>query len=144
MTAGPYNPVTFTSESLTQAKFEQMANNEQWLFENMPRIRYNAAGIVRDAQVKIIAGKIPYAPGGDPDGVEVKVYFGSYFTAGCKPVVVSSSENVNTQALIVQLNGLGGEIDQRGFNAHIQDREPPSQGGWKIQSGWVHWIAIGW
>ena len=120
-----------------------MANNDQWLFENMSRIRYNNAGLIKDTSLKVIAGKTPYAAN-NTEEQNVSVYFGSFFTAGCKPVVVCTAEQVARQAILVEINGLSGELDYRGFNAHIQDRDAIGLGGWGIRnSGWVHWIAVG-
>lgn len=142
MAATPYKPTNWGSESISQPKLQQMANNDQWLFENMARVRYSAGGLTRDSGLKIAAGKTAY-PATQSDWIDVFVYFGTFFSAGCKPVVNASVEPALGRIGVV-LSGLnfGTEMDYRGFRAHVyQDFQAsgnPLQG-----AGWVHWQAVG-
>lgn len=142
MVATPYKPVSWNSEPVTQQRLQQMANNLQWLYENNARVRYSAAGIVRDNGIKIIAGKTPI-PVSAADFTDCYVYFGSFFTAGCQPAVtVSLADMTYGQRKIVVSRGLGGNIDHRGFIAHVSSNEPPGYAA-DIRGGWLHWMAVG-
>lgn len=145
MAATPYKPVSVNDSILTTTKLQQMANNDQWLFENSPRIRYSAAGIVKDQGLKIISGKTSFGTSG-ADYVEFTVYFGSFFSAACKPVVVATVEvGGNDKRKLASIEGLGGEIDYRGFHGFVTTQENQQNNAyWSIDhSGWVHWIAMG-
>lgn len=141
MVAGPYVPTSFTGEQITQQKLQQMANNDQWLFENSSRVRYNY-GVVRDSQVKIIAGKTPY-PATTNDNIDVYVYFGSFFSASCKPVVAASVEpGLGTIGLSIAGLTFGAEMDYRGFRGHVYQDYYELRNSLQY-AGWVHWIAVG-
>lgn len=143
MAASPYRQTSFNDKSLTVDKLNQLANNDQWLFENSPRMRYNYLNtVVRDNGLKIIAGKTPWGttPG---DALEVAVYFGSFFTASCRPIVNVTVETTGGwQRKYAIIRGLGGEVDYRGFIAHMATHER-----WVANNieapGWFHWTAVG-
>lgn len=141
MTATPYKPVSFTSESINQTKLQQMASNDQWLFENMAKMRYATQALTRDAGVRVISGKTPFAAIDGRNYIFQNVYFGSFFTAGCKPIVSTGLESnndflVHRSRIVIQ--GLGGEVDHRGFQAVVSNDYYTKQG-----TGWIHWQAIG-
>jgi len=145
MSATPYKPVNFSSESLSQTKLQQLANNQQWLFENTPRVRYSASGLTRDSGTKILSGKINYgtSPG---DAVEMLVYFGNFFTAGCNPnVVITVQTNggwLRKFGTIRSLQGLAAPIDHTGFIVHVTTHERAVPANFEA-GGWVHWQAVG-
>jgi hypothetical protein len=146
MAATPYKPVVFSSESLSQAKLQQLANNQQWLFENTPRTRYVGNGLTRDSSIKMMSGKISHGTA-QVDYLDVPVYFGSFFTAGCRPIVVATVEGY-TYGLrhYTQTRGLSnGEIDHTGFIAHVVSHElvNNTSTNWIKGTGWVHWTAVG-
>lgn len=145
MAATPYKPTTFTNDALTRDKLLQMANNDQWLFENLTKVRYSANGLVRDTGVKIIAGKTPYAAVG-ADYQYISIHFGSFFSAGCRPVVTGSVQPGGVRKRInFSVTGLGGtssEPDNSGFMAVLWTTERVV--GTTIDaSGMVHWQAVG-
>lgn len=144
MAATPYKPVSFTSESITQQKLQQMANNEEWLFENTPRLRYSTSGLTRDAGIKLISGKTPHAQV-NAEHLDVPVYFGSFFTGGCKPIVTATVEhNGGGGRRLATIRGHGGEIDHRGFIAHVTTQEDYPGAIRNFNSGgWLHWMAVG-
>lgn len=142
MSATPYNPVSFNGEMITTQKMNQMANNDQWLFENSPRIRYNANGLVRDASLKVMAGKTPFTVNTATNYEYINVYFGSFFSAGCKPVVTATVEGFNAGAHRhhVVITGLtGGEIDNVGFVGVLAGEAYPTL----TSGGFIHWQAVG-
>lgn len=144
MTATPYKPVSWNDRSLSTERLQQMANNDQWLFENSPRIRYSANNITRDSGLKVIAGKTAYAAQPTLDYTNVEVYFGSFFTVGCRPSVSTTVEtSLSGNRKFASIRGFGGqEVDYRGFIAHVTAHETVNH-PWGISGGWVHWIAIG-
>lgn len=146
MAATPYRPVSFDDRSLSVEKLQQVQSNIQWLFENTPRMRYthSQAAIIRDSGIKIIAGKTPYG-GVELDFLDVSVYFGSFFSSACRPVVTASVESSGNQRRLVTLRGINGEIDYRGFIGHVSDQENHAVISWNPlrQGGWLHWTAVG-
>lgn len=145
MATTPYKPVSFTSESISQTKLQQMANNEQWLFENMAKMRYATQALTRDAGVRVISGKTPFGTTtGGASAIDTHIYFGSFFTAGCKPVVTGMVETTGPHLRkLITIRGFGGEVDHRGFVAHLSTQEFPGVPVNIEASGWIHWQAIG-
>lgn len=144
MAATPYRPISWTDKNLTQEKLQQLSNNDQWLFENSPRLRYNYQNglIVRDNGLKIIVGKTAYGTRAS-DAVDIHVYFGSFFSAACKPVISISVETTGAWLRKrVTIRGIGGEIDYRGFVAHLSTDEPYVAKNIEAP-GWIHWHAAG-
>lgn len=141
----PYSDVTFENEQPTRAKFQKLATNQRWLFENTPKIRYSGAGLTRDVGLKIIAGKTPYSPS-TTDYLDLPVFFGTFFTVGCNPIVVAvvaDSVSGRRRRLDVRAHG-GPAIDHIGFIAHVVAAYQKTGINQTINSsGWVHWIAVG-
>lgn len=140
MTTTPYKPVSWDSEIINAEKLATMASNDQWLFENTPRIRYSVAGIVKDGGLKFIAGKSAFPKIGTQNFTYVSVYFGSFFSANCKPSITTGLEGLVTIGRsAVTLQGFSGnEIDHTGFIACISNDAYTS-----VDNGWVHWQAVG-
>lgn len=148
MPATPYKNITWTVGSdMNIDRLNIMANNDQWLFENMPKAVYNSAGVKRAAGIKIMAGTTPY-PVSITDWVSIDVSFGSFFSAGSTPVVVATVSTGHSNRKFVTLQGLNGyeQIDHRGFKAIVSNYEWLFDGGIdrKItRLGLVNWIAMG-
>jgi len=144
MAATPYRPVAVNDKSLTKEKLQQMVNNEQWLFENSPRMRYTMhdGGLTRDNGAKILAGKALFGAS-TKDWVERTIYFGNFFSAACKPIVQVTIETTGThlRKLATARSIDGGEIDHRGFICHISAQERNA----KVIETWglIHYTAIG-
>lgn len=149
MAQNDYRPVSWNGEPISNAKLNQMANNTQFIFERMPKMRYSNGGVIRDTSLKMIAGKTPYVPSATgADWTEAQVLFGTYFTVGCKPIVtavVADSVSGRRRRLDVRaLSGAGSEIDHNGFICHIvQALQPGNTAPQLLSSGWVHWHAVG-
>jgi hypothetical protein len=142
MSQNEFNPTSFNGEPLTTAKLNQLSNNIQFLFERGAKIRYKNedANLTRDASLKVLAGKTAY-PIVSANYIYQPVYFGSYFSAGCKPVVTATVEAPSgghrNRVMVYGLSG--GEIDNIGFQAVVTTEAVSTIG----PSGWVHWIAVG-
>lgn len=145
MPATPYKPVAWNGEPISNAKLQQMADNDQWLFENSPRIRYSSSNnLVRDAGLKVLAGKTMYGTS-STSAVYTDVYFGNFFSAGSHPVVVCTLETGTTLGRKqVTIAGFGGEVDHVGFRAAIYVDGGVFDGPPTIEAaGWLNWHAIG-
>lgn len=152
MTASPYKNVTWPiGAPVVTDTLNDMANNDQWLFENMPRIQYSAHGIKRNSGIKILAGVTRY-PGNETvaEGSAVDISFGSFFTPGCNPVVVATiSASSSPHKKYVTTSALGAHavetIDHRGFSAYVSAMPWSGRVGFVPlgNSGLVHYIAIG-
>lgn len=136
-----YRDVVFSDQLLTVEKMQQTSNNIRWLFENSPRIRYDRDPIIKDSSVKILAGKTIFRTS-TADWVETQIYFKNFFSPGCRPVVTATVEPLGTHMRkLVTVKGFGGEIDHRGFVAHLSVQERVA----KVveASGLIDWIAVG-
>lgn len=142
MAATPYKPVSWNGEPITLLKLNQMASNDQFLFENTPRVRYFAGGITKDTGTKVLAGKTPFSANA-AKAINVNVYFGSFFSSGCHPVVTATIQTGGPWwSKYVSIHGLTkGDIDRVGFVAHVKSHEEFKD---KIEAGgWIHWTAVG-
>ena len=150
MAQNEFKPVSFNGEPLTTAKLNQAMNNIQYIFERSPRMRYTApngeGALTRDTSLKIISGKTPYPLENTRDYLDVHVYFGSFFSAGCKPIVQVTCEHAGGGARrLATLRGHSGEVDHTGFIAHVSNQENPGAGPHPAfnSPGWIHWTATG-
>lgn len=120
-----------------------MCNNDQWLYENMPRMFYNAHGLKRTNGIKLATGFAVLMPN-KTHAISAAIYFGNYFSQGCKPVVLATNNNHRQPRLFIWTSGIGDRSnvnyypDDRGFSIQVQ-----------IDSGVINsslaipWIAIG-
>lgn len=143
MAVNDFVPMSWNGEPITTDKLNQMCNNSQYLFDRSPRIRYAVNAIIRDTGLKVLAGKTPFPPDTAHDYVNVPIYFGSFFTAGCHPSVTATVEIVGGNwRKYVSIQGLtGAEIDQTGFMAQVVAKENTVIN--ILNGGWVHWQAVG-
>lgn len=138
-------PVSWNGEAVSTDKLNQMANNDQYLFDRAPRMRYTAGNLTRDTSLKMISGKTPYPANGNSWVQWVNIYFGSFFTAGCHPVVTATIEVPgNKKMMHVVVFGFNNqEIDHTGFIAAAWNQEWPGAASFLDASGYVHWQAVG-
>lgn len=148
MAQNDFVPVSWNGEAVSTDKLNQMANNDQFLFDRTPLVRYvyqGAQNITRDNSVKMLAGKTPFTPSSDNNWVRQAIYFGSFFSSGCVPVVTCTVETQGGERRDISIHGLGGvstDIDINGFEATIWIGA--GSGDTKVStSGWVHWMAVG-
>jgi hypothetical protein len=133
------------NEALDVDKLNAMTNNDQWLFENMPRARFSV-NPVKNTGVKILGVRGYVAPSSASSGA-TNVYFGNMFSQGCRPLVVASAVHTNWQRRShVAVNGLGNlaEPDYTGCKVTVSIDEWNSK-YLKVASGiYVHILAMGW
>jgi len=132
-------------EPLDRDKLNQVANNMQWLYENTPRISYKAFGVNKSVGAKILAGS-GLVPATKSTLSYATVYFGSFFSQGCQPMVVASPiQNTGRTRFEVVVRGIGrNQPDHRGCQIGVTTDEYNSTLNNHPVQLVVNWIAIGW
>lgn len=143
MATTPYSPVTWgDNEPVFTKKLNKMAQNDQWLYENTPRMLYKAQGVARTQGVKIASGIATVHPDKDTFNRDT-IYFGSFFTVGCRPIVVVSLINNGEAYIHLSTHGISGQFpDHRGFELH---GHTDKRSGLNVftRTYYVSWIAVG-
>jgi hypothetical protein len=145
MAATPYKAVSWGNEPVAQDKLNTMTNNDQWLYENTPRISYSTYGIKRTSGIKILAG-IVVVPKSSTLNSSASADFGTFFSAGCKPVIVATVQRTSARGryhLVIQ--GINSYYpDSQGFKVAIAADEVNVANNVIDTTPYVHYIAIGW
>jgi hypothetical protein len=126
---------------MSQEKAQQLATNVQYLFDNMTRVRYSANGLTRDQAVKVISGKVPFSKN-TLNWSHTRINFGSFFSAGCRPVINISLEIVGSgHRSRVTMTSLSEttEIDHNGIIVSLSTEVYSSIN----YNGFIHWTATG-
>lgn len=145
MAATPYKATTWGDEPISKDKLNQMSNNDQWIYENMPKMLFNTYGIKRTNGVKILAG-IAVVPAAAASSASVTVSFGTFFSSGCKPVIVTGTQPTSGAARFhTAFKGIDGFYpDHRGavFIAGADSLNIKAN----VMSAkvYIHFVAIGW
>jgi hypothetical protein len=119
-----YRPVTWTAgEPLASSKLATMAGNDQYLFEAMPRLVFNNHGFKKDRGVKVLALSAVIPPSSASWG-RTNVYFGDFFSVGCRPVVAAATNAPpGGDQYSVNIRGIGTSIpDHRGVEVTINNQ----------------------
>lgn len=142
----PYKALQWAdNEDLDVDKLNAMTNNDQWIFENMPRARY-AANVGKTAGVKIL-GTRAVIPATTSSLGRVTVYFGTTFSTGCQPIVVATAVPTNWQRRFhCVVNGLGKNVlpDHNGCVVTVTSAELAAKNQKLASNVWVQIVAIGW
>lgn len=141
MTAKPYVPVTWGDEPVFTDKLNQMTNNDQYLFENSPKMYYNSYNLKKTSGVRIMGGVLGL-PATTTRYRSGTAYFGTFFSAGCRPIVVASVNPMGSGVdFSLTLRGVDSVyIDYRGFRAHVYHIVQTKDAA----RSYIHWIAMGW
>jgi hypothetical protein len=133
------------SEPLDRDKLNQMANNDQWLYENTPRISYNAHGVVKPNGAKILAG-MNVAPAVRASVTWASIYFGSFFSQGCRPIVVGTViSGISRTRYELIVRGIGTVFpDHRGCQFAVTTDEVTSTNNYHTVGPGINWVAVGW
>lgn len=146
MTA-PYQSVAFNyGDQLLIPQMNQLANNTQYLFENLAKVRYRSSAINRDTTTKILAVRTPVSA--TPARQQrADIYWNGFFSSGCAPIVVATAISHPQKRLNVVVCGLGGVVlpDSRGCMAQVEADEVYSEvpGGNIVNNLYIDLIAIG-
>jgi hypothetical protein len=143
MSATPYKPVTWGDEPIFTDKLLQMTNNDQWLFENSAKMFYNGYGIKKTSGVKMMAA-ILILPASKTLRSSSTFNFGSFFTPGCRPLIVTGTNPIGASlppGITFSFRGIGEPMpDYRGFTGYCVWDKP--SGG--TSPMYIHFLAIGW
>lgn len=145
MATTPYKPTSWgLGEQLTREKLNQMTSNDQYLFENQPNAFYNAHGIKKTTGLKIMVG-YTYLKGGRSRHHESQVFFGNFFSVGCKPIVITTPIIQKQSRIHNCVRGLPGAYwpDHRGFTAVIDTDEINPKTNYLYYGVNLQFIAIG-
>jgi hypothetical protein len=138
MTATPYKPVSWSEDELiTPDKMSQITNNSQWLYENTPRVSYNAFKVNRATGIKIACGLM--VMGSVKSLTHTKsVYFGNFFSAASHPIVTTGLTTTGLRKIFTTISGIGVlHPDQRGFQITCEGMSNLER------SFYVTWQAMG-
>lgn len=141
-----YKDLTWgANEQLETAKLNDMAANTRYLFERAPKLLFTAYGAKKDVGLKIMSG-VATITATKSNARYINVPFGSFFTVGSKPVVVTGVHSPVQSGLIATFSGLSGVgyvPDHRGFQARVVARELSAKNNYIIKNGYLNWIAMG-
>lgn len=146
MAAKPFSPLSWSdNEPIFMEKLNQMANNEQYLFENTPTVYYNGHGIRKTAGTKILSAAVQI-PANSRSGYGANTFhFGSFFSSGCRPFVIASVNSFPQGRFHIYTRGIGTFWpDHRGFEIRLSTDELNAKDNKIRATVWVPFIAIGW
>lgn len=144
MAATPYKPLSWAdNEPIFTSKLRDMAQNDQWLFENTARMHYNAYDVKRDEGVKVACGLHPFEPAGS--GIQQGVvYFDSFFSTACNPIVVLGVVHQGEVRIHLGVKGINTPFpDYRGFEILGGSDQLDTKNNRMTKRFWVNWIAMG-
>ncbi len=122
MAVDQFKDLTWNNDDpIDSQKLNTMTANTRYLFERAPKLYYKGYGVKRTSGIKIAAGTVP-VPAKKTGIQAVNVYFGSFFTSGAKPIVVTGIVAPEDRRISVTCNGISGPNyvpDHRGFIATI-------------------------
>jgi hypothetical protein len=146
MGAKPYAPQSWSdNEPIFTDKLNAMANNDQWLFENMANVYYNGHGVKKAAGVKILTAAVSIPPNSKSGNGSRTFYFGNFFSSGCQPFVIASINSYPQGRFHLSTRGIGTFWpDHRGFEVRISVDELNAKSNKINATVWVPFIAIGW
>lgn len=143
----PFQSVAWNgSEPALITKLNQMGNNEQYLFEQLAKVRYRSSSLSRDTTMKVLAVRTPVSAT-TARQQRVDVYWNGFFSSGCSPIVVATAISHPQKRLNVVVSGLGGVIlpDSRGCMAQVEADEVYSDipGGSIVNNCYIDLMAVG-
>lgn len=144
MASTPFRHVSWGEEAVSKDKLEQMSSNDEYLLDNMTRASFKNMGARKNTGIKILAGTAYIAPNKKGSRTET-VYFGDYFSFGCRPVVVTQVSGAPVQRIATAIKGIGhiDNPDHRGFVIYAWAANRDAKNA-KIKHGIrIHWHAIG-
>lgn len=140
-----YQPVQWTDgEAADDVKLNQMAANDDYLYQNIIDGKYDAHGVVKDSGLKIWSRVISIPPN-HKHVVSADVYFGTYFSAGCRPVIASTLATADRVRSTVSIRALDGTRipDNQGFRVVLYYINAEGQYLTFDYPQHIHIIAIG-
>lgn len=144
MAVTSYKGVTWNDEAVSTSKLNQMAQNDQYLFENSPVVIYQAHNITRTRGVKMAAGRTLCSKSGTNKEFHT-VNFGSFFTTGCSPVIVHSMLHYGEVRVHWGHKGIGAKAlpDHTGFELLGSVDQYSLNVNFLTRNYYIDWMAFG-
>jgi len=145
MAVTEYKPVYWNIETLDKDKLNTMTANDQYFYENMPKVMFNSYGIKRTNGVKMMAGVV-ITPVSKTANSTARYDFGTFFSSGCKPIIVTGTQPTSARGRIhVMVRGINSNYpDNRGFVVTSSADELTGKNNVMDAKIYVHFLAIGW
>lgn len=131
-------------DPITAEKLNDMVQNDNLLQDNMVRGFYSGASVTKEQGIRIASGLVPITAR-KPASASKAVSFGSFFSAGCRPIVATGVISANQRQIFVTCDGPGSELlpTRSGFTANVYVNSNNKKK--KISNTfYVSWIAVGW
>lgn len=132
------------TELIGQAKIEQLADNAEWLFNNIPQGHYTLpGGLARNEGLKIATGSALITKR-KSDTASVTVRFADFFSTGCQPIVTTGIVAQGQTQIFCTINGIGKlQPDDTGFQAWVNIAAENKKNDAITRSFYVNWQAMG-
>jgi hypothetical protein len=139
-----YTPVSWSLEPVSIDKLQQMATNDQALYEIKPSMSFKHNGINRSKGMKILAGSALFQPTNLYNATPT-IYFGNFFSAGCYPIIMVSIYSHPQTGMNLTPHGIGGIKlpDHRGFRCYVWADDRGGNSSTIVQPYYVTYAAFG-
>lgn len=142
-----YRPVNWANEFISSDKLNQMAANDQYLFERTPTVYYNSSGVSkRTGGMKIMSGTVIFPINKRVSTLTKEVHFGSFFSQGCRPVVTTGMCMTSGGRYNITVASLGNNSalpDHRGVRFRVIANPMNSKDNKVLHKVVVSWTAVG-
>lgn len=146
MAVTPFRAVNFQPDQLlTEELLDQLASNENYLYEMTPRAQYTYDGINTQSGIKLMSGRTLIAATKE-NHQATTVGFGNFFSSGSNPNVAVATVSNHSRRFFVTIEGWGHTlaIDNRGFNVFVYlDAQTKKKNDKIPRSFYISWIAMG-
>lgn len=146
MAVEAYNPQSWGEEDITTGKLNAMTSNDDWLYENLPRVHLQTyGGVRRDRKCKIAAGVITI-PKSKEKIQHLRVDFDDFFTTNCKPIICATIVSHQNSKYVVTTYGTRGQGYvplNDGFMARVAVFESNDKVNFFNKTSYLNWIAVG-
>jgi len=133
------------NEYLATDKLNTMVSNTRYLFERAPKLYYNSYSVKKDTGIRIACGTTTIAPKKNEHYYNKTINFGSFFTAGSRPVIVTSVTSPYNRRMILShwgIQGTGYVPDHRGFVV-CAATATMEKSHYLSKQIYINWIAMG-
>lgn len=146
MAVTPFRAVNFQPNALlTEELLDQLASNQNYLYQMTPRAKYTMGGNNRTEGIKLLSGRTLIAATKN-NTQAASVGFGNFFSAGSLPNVAIAPVSNYGRRYFVTICGFGGNmnIDNRGFSMFVAlDAQTVKKNDKIARSFYISWIAMG-
>lgn len=146
MAVEAFQSVKFGEEELTPAKLNALSENQDWLFEHLPLVKYSGyGGLRRDNQTRVGCGVVTI-PSSSRRHQDIRVEFNSLFTTNCKPIIVTGIVSHYVSRMTVAMWGFRGRGYvplHDGFMATVACVEMDKENNYFQKTSYLNWIAVG-